>query len=87
MLAGPPVGLSAYTGQPLTREVLRDATTVIMADIAGLLARLRGGSPPERPFDPVAARRAARRAAGAAPPAGGQEPAGTAGEAASGQPT
>jgi 1-acyl-sn-glycerol-3-phosphate acyltransferase len=91
MLAGPPVNLSGYAGQPLTRDVLRDATAAIMADIAGLLAQLRGGTPPGQPFDPVAARRDARRAPAEQPqaaahpsgePAGGQ----TAGEPAAAQP-
>ena len=58
MLAGPPVDLSAYRGQPLGREVLRGATAAIMADITGLLAQLRGKEPPAVPFDPAAARRA-----------------------------
>lgn len=66
MLAGPPVDLSGYEGEPLSRDVLRAATATIMADISGLLARLRGGTPPAAPYDPGAARRAdavARRAA------------------------
>jgi hypothetical protein len=63
MLAGPPVDLSAYHGQPLGREVLRGATAAIMADITGLLARLRGEAPPAVPYDAAAARRAARQAA------------------------
>jgi 1-acyl-sn-glycerol-3-phosphate acyltransferase len=58
MLAGPPVDLSAYRGQPLGREVLRAATAAVMADITGLLAQLRGKEPPAVPFDPAAARRA-----------------------------
>jgi 1-acyl-sn-glycerol-3-phosphate acyltransferase len=68
MLAGPPVDLSAYQGQPLTRDVLRDATAAIMSDITGLLAQVRGGTPPAQPFDVAAARRASRQAAAA--PAG-----------------
>jgi 1-acyl-sn-glycerol-3-phosphate acyltransferase len=58
MLAGPPVDLSDYAGKPLTRDVLRGATDAIMADIAALLAELRGGHPPAAAYDPVAARRA-----------------------------
>jgi 1-acyl-sn-glycerol-3-phosphate acyltransferase len=69
MLAGPPVDLSAFAGQPLTRDVLRDATAKIMADITALLAQLRGGTPPAEPYDPAAARRAARQAAAGEPPA------------------
>jgi 1-acyl-sn-glycerol-3-phosphate acyltransferase len=60
LLAGPPVDLSAFAGKPLDRTTLRDATAAVMADITELLARLRGGSPPAEPYDPVAARRAAR---------------------------
>jgi 1-acyl-sn-glycerol-3-phosphate acyltransferase len=63
LLAGPPVDLSGYEGEPLTRDVLRGATAAIMADITGLLARLRGGTPPAAPYHPAVARRAARRAA------------------------
>jgi 1-acyl-sn-glycerol-3-phosphate acyltransferase len=63
MLAGPPVDLSEYEGEPMTRDVLRAAATKIMADITGLLARLRDQAPPAVPYDPAAARRAARQAA------------------------
>ena len=63
MLAGPAVDLSAYAGQPLSRDVLRAATATIMADITGLLAKLRGEPPPATPYDPAAARRAARQQA------------------------
>src|SRR2546430_1347904 len=66
MLAGPPVDLSAYRGQPLGREVLRGATAAVMADVTGLLAQLRGKEPPAVPFDPVAA-----PAPGARPRGGG----------------
>jgi 1-acyl-sn-glycerol-3-phosphate acyltransferase len=66
MLAGPPVDLSAYQGKPLGREVLRAATAAVMADITGLLAQLRGEPAPAVPFDPAAARRAAK--------AGGSQP-------------
>jgi 1-acyl-sn-glycerol-3-phosphate acyltransferase len=62
MLAGPPVDLSAYSGQPLNRDVLHAATGAVMADITALVARLRSEPPPANPFDLTAARRAARRA-------------------------
>ena len=52
MLAGPPVDLSAYRGQPLGREVLRGATAAVMADITGLLAQLRGKAAPGRAVRP-----------------------------------
>jgi 1-acyl-sn-glycerol-3-phosphate acyltransferase len=61
MLAGPAVDLSAYAGKPLTRDVLRGAADAVMADITGLLARLRGESPPASLYDPAAARREARQ--------------------------
>ena len=61
MLAGPTVDLSAYAGQPLSRDVLRAAADTVMADITGLLARLRGESPPASLYDPAAARREARQ--------------------------
>src|SRR6266516_4295079 len=70
MLAGPPVDLSAYAGQPLDREVLRAATAAVMADITGLLAQLRGEPAPAVPFDPAAARRARRDPGGEAEPPG-----------------
>jgi 1-acyl-sn-glycerol-3-phosphate acyltransferase len=54
--AGPPVDLSAFAGQPLTADTLRRATDVIMADITGLLAGLRGEQPPAAPYDPRAGR-------------------------------
>ena len=63
LLAGPPVDLSGYEGEPMNRDVLRAAAATIMADITGLLARLREQAPPAVPYDPSAARRAARQAA------------------------
>jgi 1-acyl-sn-glycerol-3-phosphate acyltransferase len=72
MLAGPPVDLSAYAGQPLDREVLRAATAAVMADVTGLLAQLRGKEPPAVPFDPAAARRAKAGQAGQTRSSGAQ---------------
>jgi hypothetical protein len=63
MLAGPPVDLSAYQGQPLDRDTLRGATATIMTDITKLLQQLRGGTPPQTPYHPAIARRAARQEA------------------------
>jgi 1-acyl-sn-glycerol-3-phosphate acyltransferase len=62
IVAGPPVDLSAYTGKPLTAEVLRGATDTIMADVTRLLAGLRGEDPPAVPYDPRAARSVAATA-------------------------
>ena len=55
MAAGPPVDLSAYAGQRLSASVLRAATADIMADITGLLAKIRQETPPAVPYDPDAA--------------------------------
>ncbi|POM24591.1 2-acyl-glycerophospho-ethanolamine acyltransferase [Actinomadura rubteroloni] len=62
VIAGPPVDLSKYAGEPLTKSVLRAATDDIMRDIAGLLGELRGAEPPAELYDHhkvVAQRRAA----------------------------
>jgi 1-acyl-sn-glycerol-3-phosphate acyltransferase len=61
--AGSPVDLSAFEGQPLTAKVLREATEVIMKDITGLLAGIRGETPPAEPYHPAIARRQARQEA------------------------
>lgn len=50
VLAGPPVDLSRYEGQPLHADVLRRATADIMAAIAVQLAELRGEKAPETLF-------------------------------------
>jgi len=55
VLAGPPVDLSPYAGVPLTAEVLREATELIMGRITAQLVELRGGTPPAVAFDPLAA--------------------------------
>jgi 1-acyl-sn-glycerol-3-phosphate acyltransferase len=52
ILAGPPVDLSAYLGEPMTAEVLREVTDLIMARITDLLVDLRGGRPPAVAYDP-----------------------------------
>jgi 1-acyl-sn-glycerol-3-phosphate acyltransferase len=51
VVAGPPVDLSAFDGQPLSPKVLRDATDLIMKDITGLLAGIRDEIAPAKPFD------------------------------------
>jgi 1-acyl-sn-glycerol-3-phosphate acyltransferase len=61
ILAGPPVDLSAFAGQPLNSQTLRAATAVIMADITRLLGELRGAEPPAEPYHPAIARRKARQ--------------------------
>jgi 1-acyl-sn-glycerol-3-phosphate acyltransferase len=54
MVAGPPVDLSKYQGQPLDASMLRAATAGIMADITALLAGIRQQTPPAVPYDPAA---------------------------------
>jgi len=63
VVAGPAVDLSAYAGKPLSSPVLREATEAIMKDITGLLAGIRGETPPAEPYHPAIARRQARQAA------------------------
>jgi len=70
IVAGPPVDLSAFEGQPLTRDVLRAATDAVTADITKLLAGLRGEQPPAIPYDPAAQRRGRAEAAAAEGDAG-----------------
>ncbi|MFL6061739.1 MAG: lysophospholipid acyltransferase family protein [Marmoricola sp.] len=49
---GDPVDLSDLAGQPLTNEVLHEATDRIMDAIAVLVGDLRGETPPAQRFDP-----------------------------------
>jgi 1-acyl-sn-glycerol-3-phosphate acyltransferase len=62
LVAGPPVDLSEFAGQPLTNAVLRAATDKIMTDVAGLLGGLRGETPPTEFYHAAIARRQARQA-------------------------
>lgn len=54
MAAGPPVDLSDLVGEPLTVEVLREATRRIMDDVTELLEGIRGEQAPVQRFDPRA---------------------------------
>jgi len=45
-VAGPPIDLSAYRGRPLTADLLREVTDVIMRGIRDQLAGIRGETPP-----------------------------------------
>lgn len=51
VIAGPPVDLSAYQGQPLNTATLRAATADIMHTIARLVGELRGESAPAELYD------------------------------------
>lgn len=46
-LAGPPVDLSPYRGRPLTAELLREVTDVIMVAVRDLLGEVRSQTPPD----------------------------------------
>ena len=59
VLAGPPVDLSAYVDQPVTAQLLRDATTTIMRAVADLLAELRNEPAPPDFYDVEAMTKAA----------------------------
>lgn len=54
LVAGDPVPLDDLRGQPLTAEVLTEATARITAAVTALVAELRGEQPPIEPFDPRA---------------------------------
>ncbi|WP_433326800.1 lysophospholipid acyltransferase family protein [Spirillospora sp. CA-294931] len=51
VIAGPPIDLSRFEGEPLTKETLRAATDEIMRAIAELLGELRGQTAPEELYD------------------------------------
>jgi 1-acyl-sn-glycerol-3-phosphate acyltransferase len=51
VIAGPPVDLSRYKGQPLTGPTLHAATADIMRDVAALVGELRQQSPPAELYD------------------------------------
>ncbi len=55
--AGPPVDLSAYRGRPMTAELLREVTDVIMGAVRELLGEVRGQAPPAAFWRQDAARR------------------------------
>ena len=61
VVAGPPVDLSEFAGQPLTNQVLRAATDKIMTAVAGLVGELRGQTPPTEFYHPAVARRQLRQ--------------------------
>jgi 1-acyl-sn-glycerol-3-phosphate acyltransferase len=56
--AGPPVDLSAYQGRPMTVELLREVTDVIMRAVRDQLATVRGEDPPAEFFRRPPAREA-----------------------------
>ena len=61
IVAGPPVDLSEFAGQPLANRVLRAATDKIMREVAGQLGDLRGLTPPAEFYHPAVARRKLRQ--------------------------
>jgi 1-acyl-sn-glycerol-3-phosphate acyltransferase len=60
ILAGPPVDLAEFEGQPIDTKVMRAATDKIMTDVTALLGKLRGEDPPEKPYHPATERRKVR---------------------------
>lgn len=60
IIAGPPVDLSAFAGQPIDTKTMRAATDKIMADVAALVGKLRGEDPPAEPYHPAIERRKVR---------------------------
>jgi hypothetical protein len=61
VVAGPPVDLSEFAGQPLSNRVLRAATDKIMTEVTALLGGLRGLTPPAEFYHPAVARRKLRQ--------------------------
>jgi 1-acyl-sn-glycerol-3-phosphate acyltransferase len=61
VVAGPPVDLSEFAGQPMSNKVLRAATDKIMTEVAALLGGLRGQTPPAEFYHPAVARRKLRQ--------------------------
>jgi 1-acyl-sn-glycerol-3-phosphate acyltransferase len=57
-VAGPPLDLSAYRGRPLTADLLREVTDVIMGAVRDQLAEVRGETPPAEFFRRPPAREA-----------------------------
>jgi 1-acyl-sn-glycerol-3-phosphate acyltransferase len=61
IVAGPPVDLSEFAGEPLTNQTLRAATDKIMSAVAALVGDLRGMTPPADFYHPAVARRKLRQ--------------------------
>ena len=61
VVAGPPVDLSEFAGQPMTNQILRAATDKIMTAVAALVGELRGLTPPAEFYHPAVARRKLRQ--------------------------
>jgi 1-acyl-sn-glycerol-3-phosphate acyltransferase len=57
-VAGPPLDLSAYRGRPLTADLLREVTDLIMGTVRDQLAEVRGETPPAEFFRRPPAREA-----------------------------
>lgn len=74
LTAGPAVDLSAFEDAPLNARTLRTATEVVMRDITGLLAGLRGEEPPSGRYDPRAGRRMPPAVPGGEAPGGRDAP-------------
>jgi 1-acyl-sn-glycerol-3-phosphate acyltransferase len=79
VVAGPPVDLSEFVGEPLTNQVLRAATDKIMTAVAALVGDLRGLTPPTEFYHPAVARRQLRQELRALSEAGGNSAAGSGG--------
>ncbi|PPK64329.1 lysophospholipid acyltransferase family protein [Actinokineospora auranticolor] len=57
-LLGDPVDLSAYRGQPVTNQLLREVTDLLMSHVRALLAEVRGEPEPADFYRPGTARAA-----------------------------
>ena len=53
-VVGDPVDLSAYRDKPVTSQVLREVTDLLMAEVTTMVAKVRGETPPTETFRPAA---------------------------------
>jgi 1-acyl-sn-glycerol-3-phosphate acyltransferase len=52
-VVGEPMDLSEYRNQPLTSQVLREVTDLLMAEVTTMVAKVRGETPPVEVFRPA----------------------------------
>jgi 1-acyl-sn-glycerol-3-phosphate acyltransferase len=66
-VVGEPVDLSAYRDKPVTTQVLREVTDLLMKQVTTMVAEVRGETPPAEVFRPTAKAKAGATETPAAP--------------------
>jgi 1-acyl-sn-glycerol-3-phosphate acyltransferase len=66
-VVGEPVDLSAYRDKPVTTQVLREVTDLLMKQVTTMVAEVRGETPPAEVFRPTAKAKAGATETSAAP--------------------